>query len=441
MTAICVAVSLGCIFRVVQIFSLNNDRSFQVDEGFYHESPNSLDAVYIGASNVYVGWIAPFAWRDHGIAVWSYSDSYMNAKVYPFQIAEIHKTQPDALLIINLNGFKSLKVPDQTLHRSTNYMRFSRNKLNMIYSLTEEAGLTGLEKLQYYFPVIRFHSRWSQLDNWDFTHTINGYKTGPIYNAYFTRMQDITENYEITDSKEELTEDQKIFLDEFIDYLYQYDQKILFVLSPQAFKTNSETYKQLNQMGRIVQEHGYDYLNMLDIIDDINIQTSTDFYNDKHTNVHGAIKYTDYLAQYLVDNYGFTDKRGQPGWESWDESVALYTEEIAPYSLPLEREHAPRDYELQAPVLNKVKVKNQTLTLSWKESPDAEGYDIYRKSNISGEQNWTYLTSTESDTLQYVDSDLQSGKNYTYTVVPKKLENGVEVYGNFDFTGVTKTTK
>ena len=96
---------------------------------------------------------------------------------------------------------------------------------------------------------------------------------------------------------------------------------------------------------------------------------------------------------------------------------------------------------MKAPGLNEVEVKDQTLTLSWKESPDAEGYDIYRKSNASGEQNWTYLTSTESGTLQYVNSDLQSGKKYTYTVVPKKLENGVEVHGNFNFTGVSGTTK
>ena len=435
-TIICIALSLVCIFKVLDIFTLGYDWSYQTEEGFYHERKNSLDAVFLGSSSVATNWKSSLAWGDYGIAVWSYGVPATNCRGLPFWIKEVDKTQPNALLIINLNMFRGTSINDNNIFRGTAYMRFSANKINMIHSLANDAGYTGFDQLQFYFPIIRFHPRWSELTNWDFYHSVNGNKNG---GRVYPQIQDISSDFYVTDEESELDNSQAIVLEEFLDFLDNCGHEVLFVLTPQAL--SKTRCKQLNRMGTIIQQRGYPYLNLMNLVDEMGIQTETDFFNATHNNVHGAIKYTDYLAQYLVDNYGFTDKRGQPGWESWDESVALLTEEIAPYSLPLEREHTPRDYELQAPVLNKVKVRNQTLTLSWKESPNAEGYDIYRKSNVSGEQNWIYLTSTESGTLKYVDSDLQSGKKYIYTVVPKKFVDGVEVYGSFDFTGVTGTTK
>ena len=440
-TLICIILSAICFFKVLNIFTMGNDTGYQAVEGFYHENKNSLDAVFIGSSHVWRGWIAPLAWEDYGIAVWSYAMPSTHCNAIPFQIKEIHKTQPEALLIISLNSFRNLNVSDNMIYRSTSYLRFSPNKLAMIHSLANDAGYTGLDQLQFYFPVIQFHSRWSNLKAWDFLKPVDGLKNGSNWIGYLSKITNVTSDYVITDKEKELPEAQEKFLEEFLEFLDDSGYEVLFVSSPEALGNKSDIYQRLNRMAVIIQEHGYPYLNLINLIDETGIQTETDLYDVGHVNVHGGIKYTDYLAQYLVDNYGFTDKREQPGWESWDESVSLYTDVIAPYTLDFEREHAPRDYELKAPILNEVKVNDQTLTISWKESPNAEGYDIYRKSNVSGGKNWAYLTSTNSGTLQYVDSGLKSGKNYTYTVVPKKYADGVEVYGNFDFTGVTGTTK
>ena len=437
-TIICIALSLVCIFKVLDIFTIGIDSAYQPEEGFYHERKNSLDAVFLGASSVSADWKSSLAWGDYGIAVWSYGVPSTNCRSLPFWIKEVDKTQPNALLIINLPSFRGTSVSDNNIFRSTTYMRFSANKMNMIHSLANDAGYTGFDQLQFYFPIIRFHSRWSELTNWDFYRSVSGNK-----NTWrvFTNIHDASSDFYVTDQEAELSNSQTIFLEEFLDFLDNCGHEVLFINTPEAYGNGKRSYERLNRMGKIVQEHGFAYLDMFNFIDEIGLQPDTDFNDLYHNNVHGAIKYTDYLAQYLVDNYGFTDKRGQPGWESWDESVTLYTEEIAPYSLPLERKHAPRDYELQAPVLNKVKVKDQTLTLSWKESPNAEGYDIYRKSTIPGEKNWAYLTSTDTETFQYVDSDLKPETKYTYTVVPKIYADGIEIYGNFNFNGVAGTTK
>ena len=154
MTFICIILSAICFCKVLKIFTMGYGYDegypgYQAVEGFYHENKNSLDAVFIGASNVVRGWEAPLAWKDYGIAVWSYAIPTVNCKAMPFQIMEIHKTQPEALIIISLNSFKTLRLNDNRIFRSTSYLRFSPNKLAMIHSLANDAGYAGLDQLQF----------------------------------------------------------------------------------------------------------------------------------------------------------------------------------------------------------------------------------------------------------------------------------------------------
>ena len=111
---------------------------------------------------------------------------------------------------------------------------------------------------------------------------------------------------------------------DLLDYCDQENANALFLLAPQAISDN--VYKQINSLGSVVEQRGYPYWDILKMADELGIQTDIDFYNANHTNVHGSMKLIGYLGQRLVEEYGFTDKHGQTGWESWDKSVELYTD-------------------------------------------------------------------------------------------------------------------
>lgn len=413
------------------------NQAFQSLEGFYKERKDSLDAVYIGASTVHAFWQPPLAWGDKGIAVYSYSIDGLKPQAYPFLIDEARKTQPNALLIFDINSFRTTEILYPQVHRYTNHMHFSINKLKAIYTLSDEAGLFGWEKLEFFFPIMRFHTRWKQLKFYDFNKKLNEYKNGLAYDPFFMNAIDVTSTYLITESETDINQKQKKILSNLLDYLDELKIKALFIASPQSLGVDNEFYGQINYIGKIVQDRGHRFLNLINLIDIVNIRTNEDFYNGGHINVHGAIKFTDYLGNYLIDNYGFKDKRGLSGWESWNASADLYNDLISPYTLPLEREHDVRDYDLTASALNIVVAENKSLILSWIKSENADGYDIYRKANFQEQKNWTYIASVDNNTFQFMDSCLISGVKYTYTVVPKKIIDKQTIYGNFDFTGIS----
>ena len=71
--------------------------------------------------------------------------------------------------------------------------------------------------------------------------------------------------------------------------------------------SKGQASKQL-QLDEYIASKGYDYLNMNNVLDELNLDYSTDFYNSKHVNIAGAKKVTTYLAQYIEDNYGLQSK-------------------------------------------------------------------------------------------------------------------------------------
>jgi len=49
-----------------------------------------------------------------------------------------------------------------------------------------------------------------------------------------------------------------------------------------------------------------------------------DFHNKGHTNVYGSLKFSKVVGDYLVEYYGFEDKRGLEGWEKGYKAYMAY---------------------------------------------------------------------------------------------------------------------
>ncbi len=429
------------VFSYVQDWFKSQDiPTYQGFKGFYKERKNSLDAVYIGSSNVYYYWQSPLAWGNHGMAVWNYNAGAMPAEALPYLMNEVRKTQSDPLFIINLNIIHEVEIDAAKIHRVTHYLRPSFNKFRMISSLSDDAGYEGLEKLEFFFPIIRFHSKWAELSSWDFNKKINNMKLG-LYNSFFYKIADMENRYRLHEGEAELGQIQSRTLFTLLDYCDENNLKVLFVIVPQAISADNVLGKQLNRMESIVNERGYDCLNLLGKTDEIGLQKGSDFRDSQHTNIHGAIKYTEYLSKYLSSKYGIEDKRGRSEYKTWDRAAEIYYTTISPYTLSFEREHAPRNYNIDAPQINQPEIYGQTVTLSWEASKQASLYEIYRKSKTSGEENWTLIASVDNKTLEISDEDLQTTGSYTYTVVPVSVSDNEKYYGNFDYSGVKANIK
>lgn len=426
-------VSLLVLLWVQNAFCIRDYSIDSRERGFKMEKKNTVDAVYIGASHVFSFFEPPLAYEDHGITVFDYAIPSMPLASIAYRVREAYKTQPDALYIINLNGFKTSRVYNQNLHRSLDFMPWSLNKLQMMLKLFKKAGYSGGRVAEYFMPIIRFHSSWSTLRSQDYYHPVNGLKGAYTYGPFLQTVTDVTGQFAFTDSRGDLDSEQQEAIDEILAFLDEKHLKALFVMVPQTLDT--AFLEQANTLKDLVTDRGYDCLDLRDRMEEMGLNLAEDFHNDRHLNVHGAVKFTDYLASYLKEQYGFADKRGDGAPADWVRSVALYSDVIGPYTLDFERAHAKRDHALAAPSFTLDASQAGSITVTWDQVPGAEGYAVY--SRTAGAENgwWTRAGETEADVLTFTHSNLTGGEIYTYTVVPVRYEGDDVLYGSFALNG------
>ena len=83
---------------------------------------------------------------------------------------------------------------------------------------------------------------------------------------------------------------------------------------------------EINAAFEMAREYGQDVLNFNDerLYNELGMEFDSDYYNSMHLNSKGARKVTEYLGNYIAENYDFKDKRGQEEYKSWDEAYELY---------------------------------------------------------------------------------------------------------------------
>lgn len=416
-----------------KVFCVSDPRIYQFVQGFYAQPDGSLDAVYVGASNVYAYWQAPLAWKDFGCTVYPMTVPGMPARSVRYVIEEARKTQPDALYIVNLNEFKEPKVTEKNIHYLVDYLPMSRNKLAIINDLTKELGAAGFDKLEYLFPIIRFHSGWSTLKASSFDFELNGLMGAVSYPDFLQTATKAAKSILVTEGRAALTADQEEVMEELLSYCAANEVKVLFVFVPQVIK-NEETLGQINTMTDLAKARGFDVLNLQTETNRIGLDVKTDFYNLLHTNVHGSIKYTYYLGQYLMQHYNFEDKRGNADFTDWDQAADSYLDIISKYTTDFELEHLPRDYGLWVSSPN-VSVQGEGFSVNWEEAEGAQEYLIYRKGTEKKDKHWKLLATVTQDVRSYEDGQIRKNEEYQYIVVPARYENRVVLYGSYDIHG------
>ena len=428
------------VFGIFSVFRIASKRSYMMADGFYSERKNSLDAVFIGASNVYASWAPPFAWAQKGIAVYSYSVPEMPAKALKYVAEEVRKTQQNALMIVCLNNFKDkdLGYEVSALHYLTDFMPFSATRFRLVNELKKGLKEDTYHPLEFTFPFIRFHERWNQLTEEDFDFHNNGLKGATATSFYYKKMNVKGKTFQLSSDLGVLKPEETEVLMDLLDWFRTTKTPVLFVINPQVI--NKKEQSRLNTVSKIVKEQGFPLLDLHSRMKELGIDPVLDFYDSKHNNVHGALKYTRYVTNYLVENYGFTDKRGQAGYESWDAASEIYYARTSPYLLDFEFEDAPRDYELNAPeITNCSYTESGSVSLAWNPQQGADFYRIYRRLNNLETQElsaFSCIATVKKNQLSFVDSEVDNNTyRYRYTVVPVRLENGRELFGNFDQKG------
>ena len=319
-----------------EVFNIaDSDSNKRIFNAFYGEEKNTVDGVYFGtsASNRY--FIGPKAYQQDGIAVFTLATMGMPLFFIPNLIEEVEKTQDPELYIIELRWVLKTRdlITDAHIRRVTDSMNYSRNRIDTIHKALDftkgaEGELSDIDDspLDYYVPIIKYHSR---LESGDLrlkdvllanskNHT-KGYVTSP------KTLQQVPQKEAVyTDGRSALSPEAQEALTELLDYLDGVDKDVLFVLAPYSVKEGQG--EKFNTAADMVRARGYEVLNFNteEMIEALGLDWETDFYNSKHVNFLGAEKYTRYLSLYMSERYDLPDRRGNAAYESWEEACDYY---------------------------------------------------------------------------------------------------------------------
>lgn len=301
-------------------FVTRNKNEADLVHPYYDEQNNSLDVVFVGSSHVMCGIYPMELYRDYGIAAYNYASSALVLPQAYYQVVEALRTQTPEVLVLDISGvaFENTKVGSpEYVHVQLDNMKWSLNKITAINDLIENPS----SRLEYYFPLVKFHTRWKELTAEDF-HKITGNSKGARVSEGVLEGAKPNEIMP-RDYTARISEYQEIYLRKILDYCRDRDVPVLLLNLP--FIADETAQGKYNAVYGIAEEYGLPYLNLMHHMDDIGFDYTTDLKDTSHCNRSGAEKVTSYVGEYLKESYDLPDRRDDPAFApAWDAAYERY---------------------------------------------------------------------------------------------------------------------
>ena len=327
------AVCLVAAFRLVE------RKDSAEKNGDYFEIAEQVDVLLLGSSHMINGVNPAALYEEYGIAAYNLGGhgSTMQVTYWAFVNALDYGT-PDYVVIDTYlleADYRYLDVQNEDsteaerdaavdqLHEVLDAFPLTQNKVNAIRDLIQDTSL----RAEFVFDFIRYHSRWSSLEEDDYQGAFGQVQSSAILGAQMRyEVETAVQIYSSIDASQKMEEETvgKEYLRKILELCQEKGIYPLIVQVP--FAESEELQKIANSAQDIADEYGVAFVNM-NYVDGI-IDPETDQQSQTHLNVIGAAKTTAYLGELLSDVVGVPDRRGEEGYEAWEEAVEAYHDEI-----------------------------------------------------------------------------------------------------------------
>ena len=296
--------------------------------GEYYSHSGDNDVIFLGDCEVYETFVPAVLWEKYGISSYVRGSAQQLIWQSYYILEETLKYETPKAVVFNVYSLKYGKPQSEAFNRMTlDTMKWSKTKYNAIKaSMTDEENM-----LDYIFPLLRYHSRITEIDENDFKYIFDEpdrmSDSGYLMQVGVQPRSDKNEN-----PRELLSYD---FSENSFDYLDKMKKlcedngvELILVKAP----TNSWNYYWYDEYEAQVQEYvektGLKYYNLIEKESEIGIDWSLDTYDyGFHLNVYGAEKTTDYFGRILVESHQIPDRKNDAALsEKWNERVRAYKE-------------------------------------------------------------------------------------------------------------------
>lgn len=320
LSAVCFFVLLAGLFHLSNLI-LFEKQHFGTAKNIAHEEAEKIDVFFIGPSHIFYGINPMTIWEKTGIAGYNLTTHQQPLWTSKLLLQYAMKHQHPKLIVFDVLMATNFGRPLIGTEQGTNMTHLALDPIPLspqkIKSVLETNSIT--EKGEILLPIILNHSRLQQgLLSYDDFHFFTGDRSHPTKGYNYTENTLSYDRPMVPDADftHELPEGMEAVLIDFIQFCRDQKLPLLFIKTPLV--GNEELYGQINLIGKIAAEHDVPFLDFNHLYDEIRIDFSTDFADSGHLNVRGAQKVSEYLADYIAENYDLPDHRGDDAFNSWD---------------------------------------------------------------------------------------------------------------------------
>ncbi len=274
----------------------------------YYQEAGGHDVIFIGDCEVYANFIPMELYRQAGITAYVRGNSQQLIWQSYYLLKETFRYETPKAVVFNVNAMRYDAPVSEAYNRlMIDKMRWSEEKVEIIKaSMTEEENF-----ISYVFPILRYHSRFSQLTAEDFSYL-------------FQEKQNTWQGHLVNEGVKpvgKLPAKRPLKKYDFSDICWEYLDRIrllceengtelILVKAPSVYPYWYDEYQL--QINDYAKKNGLAFYNFLDVAETIGIDYETDTYDGGlHLNFAGAKKLSRYFADVLADQHQLADHRGE----------------------------------------------------------------------------------------------------------------------------------
>lgn len=296
--------------------------------GEYYREEGSHDVLFVGDCEVYESFTPPTLWEEYGITSYIRGSAQQLTWQSYYLLEETFAREKPKAVVFNVLALKYGQPQNEAYNRMTlDGMEWSKSKIDAIHaSMTEDETF-----LSYVFPLLRYHSRWSEISGEDFRYLFSRDRVS--HNGYLMqtaiRPKTDTDREGVRLSNYTFPETSMAYLERMRTLCEENGAELILIKAP----TNNWKYYWYDQWDAQIKEYakqnGLAYYNFINDVEKIGIDWSQDTYDGGiHLNVYGAEKLTSYFGKILQSVHGLEDHRGDAALSTvWSEKCRLYQNE------------------------------------------------------------------------------------------------------------------
>ena len=279
----------------------NNDALSGMEQaranGILAEPPQSIDVLILGDSEAYTAFSPLLLWKETGYTSYTCGTNSQRLPYTKTMLERaLEKQRPKLVILETLAIYRPIKLDTMASDEAAKYL-----------------------------PIFRYHDRWKNLQWQDFTTapitaTEQAPYKGHAYNAAVDPCLNIDYMAPTQEPAAAIPLVNQYYVRAIQELCESHGAQFMLLSTPSPVNWN---YPRHAGIAALAEELGCDYLDLN--LEDLGIDWTQDtFDKGDHLNHFGAVKATQFLARYLRDRDGLTDRHQDPAYAGWHESLKAY---------------------------------------------------------------------------------------------------------------------